>query len=80
MLYTVLIWVTLIGDPFRGSRVVCLFGLAQGLTLMADTLAIRFRGSEAMGLLGSQRSEYFYSLSGIAQIALCIFLAGGLLR
>lgn len=78
--YVVAVTVIALGSAPWGAAIMGVYGLSQGLSLMADTAAMGLGLAGPQGLLGPRRSGHMYRLSGCALLACGAWLLAALLR
>jgi hypothetical protein len=80
--YVVALWILLAGSPLLGAQVLALYGLAQGVLLILDVLAMAADTERSAGLLGWGRTGFFFQFGGAVLLACSVFLAAqsGLVR
>ena len=73
--YFLVMWIVLGGSPMFGGLVLATYGLAHGAFFSVEIMGIAYlRLHPLEGLLGMERSDFFFRLSGMSLLASGIYL------
>jgi hypothetical protein len=70
------LWVLVLSEPVRGAEALAVYGLAQGMLLVLEVIAMGLNNRLRAGLFGEKRMVWLFSCSGAVLLAYAVFLFG----